>query len=146
MTDTDTDTALDDAEQVLDMESIEADAAAAVKAYSALLHHAADDWNSWAITIRGLRALRDLAFSKAHTSDIKSWAYRQEIGALLRLRKYAVLDNIEKQTRSTCYKLMDNLDQINVWYVSLSPADQLRWKHPDSVAKHCPRHLVSGGT
>lgn len=24
-------------------------------------------------------------------------------------------------------------------------SDQLRWKHPDAIAKHCPQNLIAGG-
>lgn len=144
-TDTKDDTSDDVAAVSIDMDSIEADIAAGVKAYGQLLRHASDDWNSWKITIIGLRALRNLAFSRSHSSDIKSYAYRQEIGALLRQRKYSVFDNIDKQTRSTCYKLMDNVEDISIWYEALPASEQLRWKHPDAIAKHCPRNLVAGG-
>src|SRR5262245_22358288 len=108
-----------DNESVLDMESIKDDITAGAKAFGKLLDHASDDWTHWSITIRGLRALRNLAFAQSKTSDIKSWHYRQAIGALLSQRKYAIYDRIDKQTRSVCYKLMDALEEINTWYSTL---------------------------
>src|SRR5262249_3743948 len=90
-------------------------------------------------------ALRNLAFNEAHTSDIRSYAYRQKIGELLEKKKYAALAQIDKQTRSTRYKLMDHIEEISVWYASQAPSDQMRWKHPDAIAKHCPKHFVAGG-
>src|SRR5215471_12703685 len=135
----------DDDEQQFDMDAINDDIAAGAKALSHLLTHAADDWHRWSITIRGLRGLRDLALAKAHTRDIKSWHYRQQLGALLRLRKHSIYDRIDKQTRSSCYKLLDRLDEIDHWYIALPASDQMRWKHPDSIAKHCPKHLLAGG-
>jgi hypothetical protein len=135
-------TAEDQTEAVFDKVTLEADIIAGAREYSKLLHHAAHDWASWEIIIIGLRALRDLAFAKAHTSDIHSYAYRQEMSALLQLKKYSVYDQIDKPTRSACYKLMDSLEELSVWYAAQSPADKLRWKHPQSIMKHAPSNLV----
>jgi hypothetical protein len=140
-------TSIDDAapENALDMASIDADIVAGARAFTKLLTHARDDWTSWSITIIGLRALRNLAFAESHTSDIKSYAYRQKIGELLEKKKYAALAQVDKQTRSTAYKLMDHIEEVSMWYATLAPAEQMRWKHPDAIAKHCPKHLVAGG-
>jgi hypothetical protein len=138
------DTTVDTDDDVLDLEAVNADIAAGGKALSQLFDHAKDDFTRWAIAIRGLRGLRDLAFAKAHTRNIMSHHYRQELGALLQLRKHSIYDRIDKQTRSSCYKLMDRIDEIADWYASLAPTDQMRWKHPDSIVKHCPQHLLAG--
>jgi hypothetical protein len=98
-----------------------------------------------AITIIGLRGLRDLARAQAHTSDIHSHAYRQEMSRLLQLRKYSVYDQIDKPTRWACYKLMDSIGELSVWHAALDPADKLRWKHPQSIVKHAPHHLLDSG-
>jgi hypothetical protein len=132
-------------ETMLDVKQIEADITLGARAYQRLLNHAADDWNSWAAVILGLRGLRDLAFAKVGTSDTKSWHYRQALAGLMQLKKYSIYDQIGKQTRSTCYKLMDHIDELNIWYAGLPADDKMRWKHPDSVAKHAPKHLVGGG-
>jgi hypothetical protein len=134
-----------DPEQAIDMESVESEIAAGAKAYGKLLRHAADDWNSWSIVIVGMRGLRNLAFAKSQTSDIASWHYRKALGDMLKLKKYSIYDQIGKQTRSVCYKLMDSVDEINVWYAGLSGEDKLKWKHPESIAKNCPKHLVDRG-
>lgn len=136
------DSSTDDA---LDVDAINADIALGAKALTQLLNHASQDFGKWVHAIRGLSGLRDLAFAKAQTRDVKSWHYRQQLGALLQMRKHAVYDRIDKQTRSSCYKLMDRIDDIRDWYIALPAADQLRWKHPDSIVKHCPRHLLSAG-
>jgi hypothetical protein len=140
-----TDDPLLDTDSALDTASIEADITAGARAFKQLLTHATDDWTSWSITIIGFRALRNVAFAKGYTSDIRSYAYRQAMSHLLQLRRYSVYDQIDKPTRSACYKLMDRIDDINMWYAALAPADQLRWKHPQSIMKHAPRHLVEGG-
>jgi hypothetical protein len=106
-------------EDVLDMEAINNDIAGGAKAFNLLLKHANDaagDWTNWAAVIQELRALRNLAFAQSHTSDIHSWHYRQAIGALLARPKYSVYGRIDKPTRSQCYKLMDNLEEIGTWY------------------------------
>src|SRR5262245_55097548 len=101
-----------DSEQAIDREALEADIAAGATAFSKLLTPAADDWTRWSITIIiGLRGLRELAFAQAGVSDIKSWHYRDQLAGLLRQKKYSVYDQIGKQTRSTCYKLMDAIGE-----------------------------------
>ena len=134
-----------DQNQLLNKEQIESQIAAGVEAYTKLLDHSSDDWTSWSIIIVGFRALRTLAFNKANTSDIKSWPYRKELTELMQQKKYSVYDRIGKQTRSTCYKLMDRIEEVDAWYLGLPPAQKLQWKHPDAIAKHCPKYLVQGG-
>ena len=129
----------------LDHQAIEADIVLGARAYQKLMNHAADDWASWSAVILGMRGLRSLAFERSGTSDIASWHYRQTLAHLMTLKKYAIYDQIGKQTRSTCYKLMDSIDEINDWYAGLPAQDKLRWKHPDAIAKHAPKHLVQGG-
>jgi hypothetical protein len=131
-------------DEQFDLDAVNADIAAGAKALSHLLTYAAHDWNRWSITIRGLRALRDLALAKAHTRDIKSWHYRQQLGALLRLRKHSIYDRIDKQTRSSCYKLMDHLDEIDHWYIALPASDQIRWKQPSTVPSTCSPESSTG--
>jgi hypothetical protein len=135
----------DDADPVLDMKSIDRDIQAGAKAFSKLLSHAADDWKSWSDTIRGLRALRSLVFSQTKTSSINSWHYRDALGKLLHQPKYSAYNHVDAQTRSAAYKLMDSLDEVDVWYKALPVSDKMKWKHPVSVVKHCPNHLVAGG-
>lgn len=135
----------DETDAVFDKAALEAAIAAGARAFTKLLNHAADDWTSWEATIIGLRGLRDLARANAHTSDIQSHAYRQEMSRMLQLRKYSVFDQMDRPTRSACYKLMDALEEISVWYAALLPADKLRWKHPQSIVKHAPKHLVESG-
>jgi hypothetical protein len=135
----------DQTEAVIDKAALEEQITAGARAFSKLLNNAAEDWTSWEITIKGLRALRYLAFAKAHTSDIMSNAYRQEISGLLRQREYSIYDQIDRPTRSACYKLMDRLEEVSVWYATLPPADKMRRKHPQSIMKYAPSHLVQGG-
>ena len=131
---------------VLDRVAIDRDIAAGAKAFQELLRNASLDWTHWSATILGLRGLRSLAFEKAGTSKMTSQAYRNAMSSLLMLRKYSIYDQIDKQTRSDCYKLMDRLDEIDQWYAAqVSTADKLRWRHPTTIAKHCPKHLLSGG-
>ena len=66
------------------------------------------------------------------------------MSALLMKRKYAVYDQIDRQTRSTMYKLCDRIEEITLWYASLPGPDKDRWKHPDAIAKHCPQQLLEG--
>jgi hypothetical protein len=135
----------DEDEDVLDKASIRAEIARGARAFNKLLMRRTEDWTAWRTVIIGLRALRNLAFAQARTSDISSYAYRQAMSHLLQRREYAVYDRIDKPTRSACYKLMDNLDEINTWYSTQNPEDQMQWKHPQTIAKHAPLNLVAGG-
>jgi hypothetical protein len=129
----------------LDRAAIDRDIAAGAKAFTELLRNAALDWTHWSATILGLRGLRSLAFAKAGNSNMKSQAYRDAMSSLLQLRKYSIYDQIDKQTRSDCYRLMDRLEDIDLWYANLPTQDKLRWRHPTTIAKHCPKHLIAGG-
>jgi hypothetical protein len=128
----------------IDRKVLETEIIAGARAYSQLLDHAGDDWSRWGAVILGLRGLRNLAFAKAGTTEMASYAYRKEFGALLKLKKYSIYDKLDKPTRSCCYKLMDKLDAINVWHASLPTSDKLKWKHPQSIMKHAPAGLVEG--
>jgi hypothetical protein len=139
------DAIVEDQDQMLDMKEVEEDIREGAKAFTKLQHHAAEGWQHWSIAIKGFRALRSLAFSQAQTSDVQSYAYRQKISELLELKKYSVYANIDKQTRSACYKLMDSLEEIDAWYIGLPGKDQLRWQHPESMVKHAPKRLIAGG-
>jgi hypothetical protein len=139
------DEAENEGDSVLEMPAVDAEIADGVKALNHLFRHAGDDFTKWEIVIKGFRALRNLAFANAHTSDIQAYDYRQAMGSLLRQRKYAAYDHLDRPTRSACYKLMDSIEDISVWYVALPAADKLRWTHPQSIVKNAPRHLVAGG-
>jgi hypothetical protein len=52
---------------------------------------------------------------------------------------------MERQTRSACYKIMDRLEDIDAWYAALPPSTKLEWRHPKTIAKHAPKHLVAAG-
>jgi hypothetical protein len=137
---------IEDAEAVaLDHHTIEIDITRGARAYQKLLNHVADDWTSWSAVILGFRGLRSLAFERSGTSDIHSWHYRQALKDLLKLKRYAIYDLIGKQTRSSCYALMDHLVEIDDWYAHQEIENKMRWKHPDTIVKHAPRHLVGGG-
>jgi hypothetical protein len=133
----------DDAPE-LDRAAIERDISNGARAFQELLKNAALDWAHWSATILGLRGLRSLAFVKAGTSNMQSQAYRDAMRSLLTMRKYSVYDQIDRQTRSDCYRLMDRLEDIDAWYAAkVSTADKLRWRHPGAIAKHCPREYLS---
>jgi hypothetical protein len=142
MTDIDTH---DDAEDAFDLDAINEDIATGAKALTYLVQHKEDDWMRWSATIKGLRGLRDLAASKSGSRDLASWHYRQALGALLELKKHAVYGTLTKQQRSSCYKLMDRIEDIDIWYATISTEDKMRWKSPDAIAKHVPKNLLAGG-
>jgi hypothetical protein len=111
-----------------------------------LAQHRGDDWTHWDLVIKGWRALRAIACNKAGTNNMASQAYRDAMGELLTLKKYAAYNSLDKQTRSNMYKLCDNIEEVTAWYFSdkVSDADRSRWKHPDTIAKHCPQNLLAG--
>lgn len=136
----------DDTENpVLDRAAIDRDIAAGAKAFGELLHRASVDWTHWSATILGLRGLRTLAFDRAGTTNMQSQAYRDAMGSLLTLRKHSIYNQLDKPTRSDCYRLMDRLEELDVWYGGLDRTDKLKWKHPTTIAKHCPKEYLSGG-
>jgi hypothetical protein len=142
-----TDTTDDDDDQiVLDMKAAEADADAGAKAYQSLIDTKTEDFTRWTITIKGLRALCTIAYAEAQTTNKRSQAFRNAMGALLQKRRWAALAHIDRQTRSTCYRLMDRIEDVARWYATeVSSEDQMRWKHPDAIAKHCPTQYLSSG-
>ena len=114
------------------------------KAVASLRKQAGQTWRSWSLVIRGLRGLRELAFSKTPSRDMKSYDYRMQMSRLLSKREYGVYEEIDKPTRSVIYKMMDHVDEIDDWYFGLDFHDQQRWTHPQTVAKHCPQNLLVG--
>jgi hypothetical protein len=128
-----------------DKDEIKHDITTGAKAYRELLQNAKLDWTHWSAVILGLRGLRTLAWAKAGTTRMTSQAYRDAMGSLLAQRQYAIYDQIDKQTRSACYALMDRLEDVNDWYVTLDANTQLQWKHPKTIVKHCPREYIKGG-
>jgi hypothetical protein len=130
---------------VIDKAGAEAEADKGNRALVKLLNHASDDWASWSITIVGWRALRSLAFAKAHTADTSSQAYRDAMGELLRKKSHAAYDQIDRPTRTYMSKLCDRIEDIDIWYGGLPATDRLKWKHPQAICKHAPKHLIAGG-
>ena len=142
----------DEAGGMFDLEAIEADAVAGAKAVDYLFNHKTDDWENWVKTIRGLRGLRDLCRHKSGTQQKTAFAYRQEMGRLLSLRKYAAYDRLTKQQREACGKCMDNLDDLDDWYhgranfqgYPITDDDRMDWKSVKTIIKHCPPQLIGG--
>jgi hypothetical protein len=88
--------------------------------------------------------LQSLAFAEARTTDTRSHAYRDAMGNLLRRKAHAAYDQIDKPTRSFMSKLCDSIEDVDVWYGTLPASDRLKWKHPQAIAKHCPKRLLAG--
>src|SRR5208283_3077545 len=66
----------------LDMDAVEAEIEIGSKAIDYLNKHAGDDHVAWVAAIKGFRALKTLAVSQSHTSDMQSHAYRQAMSHL----------------------------------------------------------------
>ena len=91
-----------------------------------------------------MRGLRSLAYAKAGTTSMQAQAFRDAMSGLLTLRKYSVYDRMAKQTRSDCYRIMDRLEDVHRWYrTELDIDEKMRWKHPGTIAKHCPPEYLS---
>jgi hypothetical protein len=128
----------------INIKEARADIAAGVKALRELYNHdsACRDWNHWSAAIRGLRGLRSLCWFDAGTTDMKSQNYRDAMGIQLAMKKNAAYAEIPKDTRHFMYLLCDHIEEIDDWYGSLPIDERLRWKHPQSIAKHCPPELL----
>ena len=132
--------------EAINLEETRADIAAGAKALRDLHNHVADDWNRWSAAIRGLRGLRNLCWHDIGTTDMRTQAYRDAMGAQLTHKKNAAYAEIPKDTRSYMYQLCDHIEEVDEWYASLPMDERLRWKHPQSIAKHCPPELLGGET
>jgi len=126
----------------IDMPSAEADIRLGAAKLAELLEHSGDDWKErWAVVIVGFRVLRNLAYGMAQTTNIRSQAYRNAMSELL--RQYPIYERIDPPTRSAMYRLCDRVEDVTHWYLGLSGPDKFRWKHPQTVVKHCPKHLLT---
>jgi hypothetical protein len=135
---------LDDTDETpFDMDWIANDITVGAAAYKQLQENAGDTWNEWVKVIVGLRSLRELAFYNVGSCDMKSNAYRVEMRRLLSNPEYAVYQAINPPTRSSCYSMMEHLDEINEWYDALDDDEKLQWQHPQTIAAHCPEHLLT---
>lgn len=115
------------------------------KAMAWLTQHATDDWMHWSIVVRGWQGLRALAFADAGTRDTTRQAYRDAMTALLeRSQQGRIYAGIAKETRNAMTKLCDHIDEVDQWYAALSSSEKLHWKNPQTIAKHCPPHLLAG--
>jgi hypothetical protein len=143
----DSDAASDPAapETVLDMEAIEQQRVAGIQALDRLYRSHDRVWKEWEHVIRGLGALRDLATAQAGNSNLRSQAYRDAISYQLSLPQNAAYARLSNQTRSSCYRLVDHLDELCTWLAGKEIEDQLEWNHPNTVAKNCPPEFLSGG-
>jgi hypothetical protein len=128
----------------LDRTALERDIAAGAKAFGELLRNASVDWTHWSATILGLRGLRALAFARAGTTGMQSQAFRNAMSFLLSQQKYSIYNQIDKQTRSDCYRLMNRIEDVDNWYAALPATEKLKWKHPNTIANHCPKDFLEG--
>src|SRR5262249_10809100 len=105
--------------EAINLEETRADIAAGAKALRDLHNHVADDWNRWSAAIRGLRGLRNLCWHDIGTTDMRTQAYRDAMGAQLTHKKNAAYAEIPKDTRSYMYQLCDHIEEVDEWYASL---------------------------
>lgn len=127
---------------LVDKKALGAEAELGNKMLGELIKHVGDDWDRWDGMIRGLRALVLLAQLEADTSDMKAQAYRDAMGRLLSLKKYANYASLTKQLRSDCYKLMGKIDEITLWYHAQPGDFKMRIKHPQGVIRYVPKTLL----
>lgn len=130
-----------------DRTAIDQEISDGAKALKHLQQHASQDWHSWSIVIRGLRALRTLALHESGADNVASGEYRKAFTRIVSLKKYEMYDRdpIDKQARTACYKLMNRIEDVDLWYNGQPVASRLRWKHPETIAKHCPPEFLEGG-
>ena len=131
-------------QDALDMVSVNAEIAAGVKAFNDLLHHrrmispaGASPFSAFARYAVLLSPRRTLpTFTLMHTG--KCLAFCCNSGRFC-LRQHRQADpqlhlQVDGQHRG-------NRNLVCGSYLS----DHMRWKHPDTIAKHCPKHLLAGG-
>lgn len=130
-----------------DRTTIDEEIANGARALRDLNKHASQDWHSWSIVIRGLRALRTLALHESGAESVNSGEYRKAFTRLVGMRKYEMYDHdpIDKQARTACYKLMNRIEDVDDWYNGRPIGERLRWKHPETICKHCPPEFLEAG-
>jgi hypothetical protein len=135
----------DDYSASIDPAAARADAVAGARALKNLLKTAGHNWsNGWSIAVRGWRGLRSLAFKRAGVSDTASQAYRDAMSGLLEQAQWIDYRNIPKETRAAMTRLVDHIDEIDQWHATLSVWEKERWTNPQTICKHCPKHLLAG--
>jgi hypothetical protein len=133
-------------ETSLDVDWLANDITVGANAYTELQNNAGNTWEKWVLVIVGLRGLRELAFANIGVREMRANAYRVEMRRLLSKHDCAVYQAINAPTRSACYKMMTNLDDICEWYETLDDDEKLWWNHPQTIATHCPQHLLTTTT
>jgi hypothetical protein len=107
-----------------------------------LLSHTAEDWTHWRVATRGWKALRLFVAERAGSADTDSYEYRSAMTSLLNTPRHSKWRNVRPSSRTAMTRLADHIDQVDDWYNGLSASDKLKWKNPETVAEHCPQHLV----
>jgi hypothetical protein len=92
--------------------------------------------DSW---LEGASALGCEAAGSSHTD---SYEYRSAMTSLLNTAKHSKWRNVRPSSRTAMTQLADHVDQVDDRYNGLSGFDKLKWKNAETVAEHCPQHLV----
>jgi hypothetical protein len=130
---------------VLDKASIERDITRGAKAARDLRDKAGKTWQNWSAVIVGLRGFHALACERAGTNNMQAQNYRDAMSGLLESKRGVEYSWIDKQTRSDCYRLMECISEVDVWYAGLDTNQKSRWNHPTTIVKHCPKQYLKGG-
>jgi hypothetical protein len=88
------------------------------------------DFADWLIIGEGLLAMRQEAFATTQVSETISGRYRREFTKILRREK---LDDIAKIVRTELLNIMEHLDEINEWLMSLPDYERVKLNYPTHV-------------
>jgi hypothetical protein len=95
------------------------------------------DWEDWKAVGAALLVGRQEAMRKAQTNKPTGKAYTTAFSNWLQINQF---DDLDKSDRAKLLSIMERLDEVEAYRASLSPAERMRWNHPNSVwrAFTCP--------
>ena len=120
------------------------DITAGARALKELKRTAGHNWIGWSSAVRGWRGLRELAFKRSRTCDVKSQAFRDAMTHQLSLVANFEYRDIPSETRAAMTRLIGHIDEIDAWHATLSVWERERWTNPQTIVKHAPKHLLVG--
>jgi hypothetical protein len=95
------------------------------------------DWEDWKAVGAALQIGRQEAMRKAQTNKPAGKAYSKAFSDWLHIHQF---DDLDKSDRAKLLKIVDELEDVEAYRASLSPAERGRLNHPNSVwrAYTCP--------
>jgi hypothetical protein len=100
------------------------------------------DWEDWKEIGAALLVGRREAMRTAKTNKPEGKAYSTAFSVWLKAHHF---HDIDKSDRAKLLHIMENLEEVEAWRASLSPAERLRWNHPNSVWREFTAFLLERG-